>query len=200
MKRLLDNARNFRHRVAPESETFRRFAAGQTPGTLFITCSDSRVIPALITGAVPGEVFELRNAGNIIPPYTPGGESGEAATIEYAVEVLKVRDIIICGHSHCGAVGALANDQDLTSLPSVAQWVAVAKPGLAPMLGTPPDDLALSKFVQRHVMSQLEILRNYPKVRDAVDAGRLKVHGWYYRVDTAEVLELDELNGVFHRN
>ncbi|MEO3973947.1 carbonic anhydrase [Streptomyces sp. CAU 1734] len=200
MKRLLDNARNFRHRVAPESETFRRFAAGQTPGTLFITCSDSRVIPALITGAVPGEVFELRNAGNIIPPYSPEGESGEAATVEYAVEVLKVRDIIVCGHSHCGAVGALANDQDLTALPSVAQWVAVARPGLAPMLGTPPDDVELSRFVQRNVICQLDTLRTYPMVRDAVSQGRLALHGWYYRVDTAEVLELDEADGVFHRN
>jgi carbonic anhydrase len=200
MKRLLDNARNFRHRVAPESETFRRFAAGQTPGTLFITCSDSRVIPALITGAVPGEVFELRNAGNIIPPYSQANESGEAATVEYAVEVLKVQDIIVCGHSHCGAVGALANDQDLTALPSVAQWVAVARPGLAPMLGTPPDDVELSRFVQRNVMSQLEVLRGYPMVRAALDEGRLSLHGWYYRVDTAEVMELDEVNGVFHRN
>ncbi|MFF8955923.1 carbonic anhydrase [Streptomyces sp. NPDC014894] len=200
MKRLLDNARNFRHRVAPESETFRRFAAGQTPGTLFITCSDSRVIPALITGAVPGEVFELRNAGNIIPPYGPGAQSGEAATIEYAVDVLKVRDIVVCGHSHCGAVGALASDADLTALPSVAEWVAFARPALAPMLGTPPDDVAFSKYVQCHVTAQLETLRQYPKVRNAMDEGRLELHGWYYRVDTAEVLELDELHGVFNRN
>ncbi|MER5767124.1 carbonic anhydrase [Streptomyces sp. NPDC001985] len=200
MKRLLDNARNFRHRIAPESETFSRFAAGQSPGTLFITCSDSRVIPALITGAVPGEVFELRNAGNIIPPYAHGVQSGEAATIEYAVDVLKVRDIVVCGHSHCGAVGALANDQDLTTLPSVAQWVAVARPALAPMLGTPPDDIAFSSYVQRHVTAQLEALRNYPKVSAAVEEGRLQLHGWYYRVDTAEVLELDELHGVFQRN
>ncbi|MEU5974996.1 carbonic anhydrase [Streptomyces sp. NPDC047315] len=200
MKRLLTNARNFRHRVAPESETFRKFAAGQTPGTLFISCSDSRVIPALITGAVPGEVFELRNAGNIIPPYVPERESAEAATIEYAVEVLKVRDIVVCGHSHCGAVGALANDQDLTQLPCVSQWVSHARPALAPMLGTPPDDGTLAKFVQRHVMAQLETLRDYPSVRAALDSGRLKLHGWYYRVDTAEVLELDEIHGVFHRN
>lgn len=200
MKRLLDNARNFRHRVAPESETFRRFAAGQTPGTLFISCSDSRVIPALITGAVPGEVFEIRNAGNIITPYDPDHSCAESATIEYGVEVLKVKDIVVCGHSHCGAVGAVANDADLTSLPSVAQWVSSCRPALAPMLGTPPDDLTFSKYVQRHVVAQLENLRTYPKVRAAVDEGRLNLHGWYYRVDTAEVLELDELNGVFNRN
>ncbi|MEW1545733.1 carbonic anhydrase [Streptomyces tsukubensis] len=200
MKRLLTNARNFRHRVAPESETFRRFAAGQTPGTLFISCSDSRVIPALITGAVPGEVFELRNAGNIIPPYEAGRQCAEAATVEYAVEVLKVHDIVVCGHSHCGAVGALANDQDLTGLPSVSQWVAFARPALTPMLGTPPDDATLARYVQLHVTAQLATLRGYPAVRAALDAGRLKLHGWYYRVDTAEVLELDETQGVFHRN
>ncbi|MER6910755.1 carbonic anhydrase [Streptomyces sp. NPDC000594] len=200
MKRLLDNARTFRHRIAPESETFRRFATGQKPGTLFITCSDSRVIPALITGAVPGEVFELRNAGNIVPPYRPGLPSGEAATIEYAVDVLKVRDIVVCGHSHCGAVGALAAAQDLSALPSVARWVEVARPALAPLLGVPPEDPSLAAHVQCHVVAQLETVRNYPTVRAAVLDGRLRLHGWYYRVDTAEVLELDELKGEFHRN
>ncbi|GGZ26399.1 carbonic anhydrase [Streptomyces inusitatus] len=200
MKHLLDNARNFRHRMAPESDTFRGFASGQNPGTLFITCSDSRVIPSLITGSAPGEVFELRNAGNIIPPYGPGAQSGEAATIEYAVDVLRVQDIVVCGHSHCGAVGALASDADLTELPSVAEWVAFARPALAPMLGTPPDDLAFADYVQRHVSAQLETLRGYPKVQNAINEGRLELHGWYYRVDTAEVLELDELRGEFHQN
>ncbi|WP_031147843.1 carbonic anhydrase, partial [Streptomyces xanthophaeus] len=113
-------ARSFRHRIAREKEIFRSFALGQSPATLFITCSDSRVVPTLITAAAPGELFELRNAGNIVPPYRPGYRTGEAATIEYAVEVLKVRDIIVCGHSHCGAVGAVARGEDLTHLPSVA--------------------------------------------------------------------------------
>ncbi|MFD7549369.1 carbonic anhydrase [Streptomyces sp. NPDC059578] len=200
MKKLLDNARTFQQRVAPESEMYRQFAAGQSPGTLFITCSDSRIVPSLIMGSAPGEVFELRNAGNIIPPYRPGRQSGEAATVQYAVDVLRVQDIIVCGHSHCGAIAAVAQEQDLTALPSVAEWVSFARPGLAPILGSPPEDPTLSNFVQTHVVSQLETLRGYPEVHTAVADGRLRLHGWFYRVDTAEIHELDENDGAFHRH
>ncbi|MFJ4684605.1 carbonic anhydrase [Streptomyces sp. NPDC091377] len=200
MRKLLDNARTFRDRVAPASDMYQQFAVGQSPGTLFITCSDSRVVPALILGSGPGEVFELRNAGNIVPPYDPDRSSGEAATLQYAVDVLRVQDIVICGHSHCGAIGAVASRQDLASLPSVARWVSFARPGLEPLLGTPPQDPTMSAFVQRHVATQLDTLRGYPEVRAAVAEGRLSLHGWYYRVDTAEVLELDTGDGEFHRH
>ncbi|MFE4668882.1 carbonic anhydrase [Streptomyces sp. NPDC056716] len=200
MKKLLDNARTFHDRIAPQSEMFRRFAAGQSPSVLFITCSDSRVVPALILRTGPGEVFELRNAGNIVPPYDPDRFSGEAATVQYAVEVLKVRDVVVCGHSHCGAIGAVASGQDLSALPSVDRWVSFARTGLRPLLDAPPQDPALAVFVQRHVAGQLDVLRGYPEVAAAVDAGRLRLHGWYYRVHTAEVLELDEGDGEFHRH
>ena len=109
MQPLIDNARTFGQRP----EEFARLAEGQSPQVLFITCSDSRVVPALITGARPGELFELRTAGNIVPPYASEHPTSEAATIEYAVEVLGVRDIVVCGHSHCGAVGALVRGDDL---------------------------------------------------------------------------------------
>ncbi|MEU9334261.1 carbonic anhydrase [Streptomyces sp. NPDC048290] len=198
MKKLLDNARTFHDRVAPQRDMFRRFAAGQSPSTLFITCSDSRVVPALILRTGPGEVFELRNAGNIVPPYDPDRFSGEAATLQYAVDVLQVKDVVVCGHSHCGAIGAVASGQDLAALPSVDRWVSFARPGLSPLLGAPPQDPAMAAFVQRHVAAQLDTLRGYPEVASAAAAGRLRLHGWYYRVDTAEVLELDEGDGEFH--
>ncbi|WP_210589758.1 carbonic anhydrase [Streptomyces sp. GESEQ-35] len=197
MNELLERARSFRHRIAPDREAFRRFADGQSPTTLFISCSDSRVVPTLITAAAPGELFELRNAGNIVPPYRPGYRSGEAATIEYAVEVLKVRDIVVCGHSHCGAVGAVARNDDLTALPSVADWVALARPALASLLGTPPEDPALPDVVQRHVTAQLETLRGYPQIERGTAEGQLRLHGWFYRVDTAELWELDDTQGAF---
>lgn len=200
MKELLDHARTFQNRIAPDRESFRRFGDGQSPGTLFITCSDSRVVPTLITGARPGELFELRNAGNVVPPYQHGLRSGEAATIEYAVDVLRVRDIVVCGHSHCGAVGALARDENLGALPSVAEWLSLARPALVPLLGTPPDDAVLRKFVQLHVIAQLEALRTYPHVERALAEGRLSLHGWFYRVDTAEVRELDFFQGIFRRH
>ena len=110
MQPLIDYARTFRHQTAARPEEFARLAEGQAPQALFITCSDSRVIPSLITGARPGELFELRTAGNIVPPYGSGQPSGETATIEYAVEVLGVTDVVVCGHSHCGAVARSCAD------------------------------------------------------------------------------------------
>ncbi|MDA5279566.1 MULTISPECIES: carbonic anhydrase [unclassified Streptomyces] len=197
MDDLLKRARSFRHRIAREKEIFRSFALGQSPATLFITCSDSRVVPTLITAAAPGELFELRNAGNIVPPYRPGYRTGEAATIEYAVEVLKVRDIIVCGHSHCGAVGAVARGEDLTHLPSVADWVDFARPALTGLLDIPPKDPALPDAVQRHVTAQLMTLRGYPQIERGTAEGQLSLHGWFYRVDTGDLWELDETRGVF---
>ncbi|MEU1281557.1 carbonic anhydrase [Streptomyces sp. NPDC005805] len=180
MQPLIDNARSF----GPRPEEFAELAAGQSPQVLFITCSDSRVVPALITGARPGQLFELRTAGNIVPPYTPERPSSEAATVEYAVEVLGVRDIVVCGHSHCGAVGALVRGDDLTGVPAVQSWLAGADP--RPTGGEA--DPAVAEGVQNHVLAQLLRLRSYPCVAGGSTAGRLTLHGWYYEVHTGAVL------------
>jgi carbonic anhydrase len=189
---LLDRARAFRTRVDFDSGEFRKLAEGQYPEALFITCSDSRVIPALITGARPGEIFELRNAGNIVPPYGRPGACGEAATIEYALEVLGVQDIVVCGHSHCGAMGALKSGDDLSALPGVDAWLRIARPELASVLQTAPDDPSLPEVAQGNVVNQLAALRSYPVVRQRLDSGRLRLHGWYYEVDTGFVYELGD--------
>ncbi|MCC9704349.1 carbonic anhydrase [Streptomyces sp. MNU76] len=209
MKALLDRARSFKRRVDFESDEYRKLAVGQFPEALFITCSDSRVIPALITGARPGEIFELRNAGNIVPPHDAyGAASGEAATIEYALEVLGVQDIVVCGHSHCGAMGALKYGADLTGLPRVDAWLDYARPALEPVLGdatgsdntsrdstgrdsASSEDPALREVVQLNIRNQLAVLRDYPVARQQLDAGRLRLHGWYYEIDTGKVHELD---------
>ncbi|MFI7019851.1 carbonic anhydrase [Streptomyces sp. NPDC050164] len=196
MKALLDRARTFRTRVDFDSGEYRKLADGQYPEALFITCSDSRVIPALITGARPGEIFELRNAGNIVPPYGRPGACGEAATIEYALEVLGVQDIVVCGHSHCGAMGALKSGDDLSALPGVDAWLHIARPELAPVLESAPDDPSLPEVSQGNVVNQLASLRSYPVVRQRLDAGRLRLHGWYYEVDTGFVYELGD-DGAF---
>ncbi|WP_376772208.1 carbonic anhydrase [Streptomyces paradoxus] len=167
-------------------------AEGQYPEALFITCSDSRVIPAMITGARPGEIFELRNAGNIVPPYGRPGACGEAATIEYALEVLGVQDIVVCGHSHCGAMGALKSGDDLSALPGVDAWLRIARPELTSVLETAPDDPSLPEVSQGNVVNQLTALRSYPVVRQRLDSGRLRLHGWYYEVDTGFVYELGD--------
>ncbi|MFF4590758.1 carbonic anhydrase [Streptomyces sp. NPDC001388] len=182
MQPLIDNARTFGQRP----EEFARLAEGQSPQVLFITCSDSRVVPALITGARPGELFELRTAGNIVPPYGSERPTGEAATIEYAVEVLGVQDVVVCGHSHCGAVGALVRGDDLDAVPAVRDWLAHAadEPGAAD-----PNDPTVAAAVQHHVLAQLLRLRSYPCVEKRLADGRLRVRGWYYEVHTGAVLE-----------
>ncbi|MFF9772344.1 carbonic anhydrase [Streptomyces sp. NPDC013978] len=219
MKALLDRARSFKRRVDFESDEYRKLAVGQFPEALFITCSDSRVIPALITGARPGEIFELRNAGNIVPPHDAyGAASGEAATIEYALEVLGVQDIVVCGHSHCGAMGALKYGADLSGLPRVDAWLDYARPALEPVLGAgtgengsaggntgsggsgrasaSSEDPGLREVVQLNIRNQLAVLREYPVARQQLDAGRLRLHGWYYEIDTGKVHELDA-DGAF---
>ncbi|MFF3942174.1 carbonic anhydrase [Streptomyces phaeofaciens] len=182
MQPLIDNARTFGQRP----EEFAELAEGQSPQVLFITCSDSRVVPALITGARPGQLFELRTAGNIVPPYGSDRPTGEAATIEYAVEVLGVQDVVVCGHSHCGAVGALVRGDDLDAVPAVRDWLAHAadEPGSAD-----PDDPAVALAVQHHVLAQLLRLRSYPCVEKRLADGRLRVRGWYYEVHTGAVRE-----------
>ncbi|MEU6291701.1 carbonic anhydrase [Streptomyces sp. NPDC015140] len=180
MQPLIDNARRFGQRP----EEFAGHAEGQSPEVLFITCSDSRVVPALITGARPGRLFELRTAGNVVPLYGTGHPSGEAATIEYAVAVLGVGDIVVCGHSHCGAVGALVRGDDLSAVPAVRDWLAYAADEPKPC---DPTDPTVAEAVQHHVLAQLERLRSYPCVESRLTEGRLRLHGWYYEVHTGAV-------------
>ncbi|MFI9366181.1 carbonic anhydrase [Kitasatospora sp. NPDC053057] len=184
MQGFIDHARTFRRRAVQDGHALRRLAAGQSPQALFITCSDSRIIPSVVTGARPGDLFELRTAGNIVPPHRPSAPSAEAATIEYAVEVLGVADIVVCGHSHCGAVGAVVRGDDLTGVPSVRDWLADGT-ALTPVT-EPSQDLAAP--VQRHVLDQLEKLRTHPSVARRADEGLLGLHGWFYEVHTGAVL------------
>ncbi|GHH44816.1 carbonic anhydrase [Streptomyces candidus] len=200
MKTLIDHARSFAatHVADPRNtEAFRALEAGQDPEALFITCSDSRVVPALITGARPGELFELRTAGNVVPPYpatghpdVPGAHAhprSEAATVEYAVCVLGVRDIVVCGHSHCGAVGALVRGEDLSAVPAVRDWLEHSVAPDAALRSTAPDTADVAEAVQAHVLAQIEKLRAYPCVRDRVADGTLTLHAWYYEVHTGRV-------------
>ncbi|WP_455577973.1 carbonic anhydrase [Actinomadura luteofluorescens] len=133
MRTFIDHARTFGSRAAENGGELHRLADGQSPLALFITCSDSRVIPSLFTGARPGELFELRTAGNIVPPYRLDRPTSEAATIEFAIEILGVADVVVCGHSHCGAVGALVRGDDLSAAPAVRTWLAEAA-GTSPRL------------------------------------------------------------------
>ena len=198
MQSLIDNARLFPKRAADRRTDLGRLAAGQNPEALFITCSDSRVVPALITGAGPGELFELRTAGNIVPVHHAERVTAEAATIEYAVEVLEVANIIVCGHSHCGAVGALLSAGDLTAIPSVRRWLADTEPH-DPVRDamTDADGASITSAVQRHVLTQLDRLRTHPSVAARVDEGRLALHAWFYAIDTGVVSAHHPQSGTF---
>ncbi|MFE9723868.1 carbonic anhydrase [Streptomyces sp. NPDC005794] len=193
MQPLIDHARSFRERSTERPEEFAQLAQGQSPQVLFITCSDSRVVPALITGARPGELFELRTAGNIVPPYVSGQPTSEAATVEYAVEVLGVSDIIVCGHSHCGAVGALVRGDDLTAVPAVRDWLAHSTSRPEGAVADP----AVAEAVKNHVLTQLLRLRSYPCVEKRLAGGQIRLHGWFYEVHTGTVLSHDVASDTF---
>ncbi|HYZ56924.1 MAG TPA: carbonic anhydrase [Streptosporangiaceae bacterium] len=188
MQSLIDHARRFPALAAQRGVELNRLAAGQHPQALFITCSDSRVVPALITGARPGDLFELRTAGNIVPRHLPGQSCSEAATIEYAVEVLGVRDIVVCGHSHCGAVGALVRGEDLTSIPAVRDWLKNAdlRSTLSGSSTHPGPDVA--EAVQQHVLIQLDRLHGFPAIARRLTGGELRLHAWFYEIHTGRVL------------
>ncbi|MFG2820124.1 carbonic anhydrase [Kitasatospora sp. NPDC048365] len=198
MDPLIDRARAFPQRAEAGGRHLTALAGGQSPQALFITCSDSRVVPALITGADPGDLFELRTAGNIVPEYRPDAPSGEAATIEYAVEVLEVRDLVVCGHSHCGAVGAVVRGDDLSVVPAVRDWLSTAAdPGALRADATDLFDPTVAGPVQRHVLAQLERLRGYPGIAARLADGRLRLHGWFYEIHTGLVLSHRADSGLF---
>jgi carbonic anhydrase len=183
----------------PLQTLFEQLAKGQNPETLFITCSDSRIDPTLLTKAQPGDLFILRNAGNIVPPHG-AGNGGEAATIEFAVAALGVKDIIICGHSHCGAMHGLLHPEKVASLPAVSAWLSHAEMTRRIMrenYGHLEGDRLLTATVEENVLVQIENLQTLPAVGSRLVRGDLRLHGWFYKIETAEVFAYDEGNGQF---
>jgi carbonic anhydrase len=197
MDPFIDRARTFAQRAGQAGRVLDGLATGQSPRVLFISCSDSRVVPALITGSDPGDLFELRTAGNIVPAYHADSASGETATIEYAVDVLGVRDIVVCGHSHCGAVGAVVRGDDLSVVPAVRSWLRNADRNVLRADGTDVFDPTVAGPVQRHVLAQLEQLREYPGIARRLLDGQVQLHGWFYEVHTGLVLAHRSDSGLF---
>ncbi|MFH0179775.1 carbonic anhydrase [Streptomyces cacaoi] len=199
MKDLTRGFKRFRRDVFPaQAELFARLATTHQPDVLFIGCSDSRVIPELITQRGPGDMFVIRTAGNLVPPYDSYAD-GVTASIEYAVGVLGVTDVIVCGHSDCGAMTALARDSDLGGLPAVATWLRHAEaPKACPQAayGCTSAD-AVDALIRDNVTGQLANLRTHPAVAQALAQSMMTLHGWVYDIGSGCIDELDPDTGRF---
>lgn len=178
-----------------EAEFARLIKEGQNPKILFIGCSDSRVVPELILKARPGDIFVIRTAGNFVPPFVSQAVDGVAASIQYAVEVLNIPHIIVCGHSHCGAIRGLFQDLDPNQLGEVKRWIklgeeakrmtlANAKPGISQ-----EDIYKITEEV--NVLTQLENLMTFSFIKKAVDDGRVALHGWYFDIELGQIFYYD---------
>jgi carbonic anhydrase len=201
MNELIGRVHTFATHVFPaQSALYSHLAAfGQSPKSLMISCADSRVVPEQIMQAGPGELFVCRNAGNIVPPYaTQNG--GVSSTVEYAIEALKVTDVIVCGHSDCGAMKALMNPEMLEGMPNVAAWLRhshTAKCVVDSGYGALESAEAVRAASLENVVVQLAHLRTHPSVAAAIARGELALHGWFFDIAAGEVLALDGVTGQF---
>ncbi len=195
MQKLIDGHKRFLAEVFPAKKShFHLLSEGQTPAWLFITCADSRIVPDLVLGTEPGDLFISRNIGNIVP-ITSQDVDGVTATIEYSVEVLKVRHAIVCGHSDCGALKAALDRKSLANLPKARRWLDHVEAAFAyrqPLNPADGDSAELASLIRGNVVAQLMNLHAQPPVARAVAEGRLTVHGWYYDILTGRIEEYDE--------
>ena len=195
MDKVIAGYKRFLAEVFPaRRDQFKLLADSQAPEYLFITCSDSRVVPDLILGTGPGDLFITRNAGNVVP-VTAHDVDGCKATIEYAVDVLRVKHAILCGHSDCGAMKAALDKKGLESLPKAKRWLEHVEAAFNHRQPLNPLDGAhveLASLIRGNVVAQLQNLHAQPSVRKAEAEGRLTIHGWYYDILSGRIEEYDE--------
>ena len=200
MQRLIDGIHHFKTTIfGTQRELFEELAKGQSPQTLFITCSDSRIDPNLITQTTPGELFIMRNAGNLVPPYG-ASQGGEAATIEFAVAGLGVKDVIVCGHSHCGAMKGLLDPPSARDFPALTHWLSHAESTrriVADKYAERDSQALLNVTIQENVLAQLENLRTHPVIASCLAQNKIKLHGWVYKIETGEVFGYNPENEQF---
>ena len=195
-KRLIEGLLRFSRDTFPHyREHYERLVSeGQKPTTLFVGCSDSRVVPSLLMNALPGELFVVRNVANFVPPYEEnGGYHGVSAAIEFATVVLEVTDIVVCGHSDCGGIRALYAPPD-TSTPHINKWLELGREAMVEGEAG-PETLRLTE--QRSIALQLDRLLTFPTVSERIAKGSLSLHGWYYVIEEGRVDFLDITDGSF---
>jgi len=207
VKKLLNGIVDFRKNVRPAvKDTFALLALGQRPDTLFIACSDSRVVPNLFASTEPGDMFVIRNVGNLIPAYQSDAPQdplfgSEAAAIQFGLANLPITDVIVCGHSECGAIGALARGEAHEESPAFSCWLRHGAGSLRKLQA----GARLGSHLERHnqlaqinVLEQLEHLKTYPAVSQRLAGGSLRLHGWYFDIKEANVYEYEPSEGRFH--
>ena len=204
MQKLIDGVHYFQNvGFRQQQELFERLAGGQSPEACFITCADSRIDPNLITNAKPGQLFIVRNAGNVIPCYGTqnNGELaavaprvGDELAVEFAVGVLGIKDIIVCGHTHCGAMKGVLNPDSLSSLPTLKNWLhhcdataEIIKDHYSHLSG---EDL-YTATAEENVLVQMEHLRTLPIIASRASRGMINLHGWMYKIETGEIFAYD---------
>ncbi|MEK7388201.1 MAG: carbonic anhydrase [Elusimicrobiota bacterium] len=203
MKKLVEGIVRFRREMRPEYRAqFAHLALDQSPDTLFIACSDSRVVPNTFASTDPGDLFVLRNPGNIVPPEDSSrmpAAAGAAAAIEFAVRRLRVKDVVVCGHSDCGAMKALAVEDGKESGP-LAAWLEVARDSLIELQRRPqlaPERSLHDRLAQAHALAQLDHLRTHASVRQALSEGLLRLHAWWFDLAGADVHAWEPALGRF---
>lgn len=181
---------------------FNEYGRQQHPHSLFIGCSDSRVVPSMITKTIPGELFIIRNIANLVPPYRESSEFlATTSAIEYAVQVLNVKNIIICGHSNCGGCAALWHDHGNTGLmPHTRRWLELASPikeRVTRIMATA--DLAAREWLTEriNIIEQMNHLMTYPYIRERVENNELKIYGWHYMLHSGKIYQYNESAGYF---
>jgi len=199
MQRLIDGVHKFqKDEFGNYRELFRKLSReGQNPHTLFITCSDSRVLAELITQSKPGDLFVVKNVGNIVPPaHVRGDTNSTAAAIEFAVDTLRVNDVVICGHSQCGAIAAMLGKYPVSSsTPHLRDWLGLARP----VMDTLNKDYAHLRYAaeretaaaEENVLFGLDSLHSYSCVQERLMNGSLRLHGWFFKIATAELFAYD---------
>ncbi len=206
MKILFDGVKHFsRTDFEKNRELFRSISSSQKPHTLFIGCSDSRVVPDLITKSLPGDLFVIRNVANLVPHYRASSEYlATTSAIEYAVIVLGVENIVVCGHSNCGGCRALfMNDAELEKIPHTRKWLELAKraryeaESIAREYGNAADYQWLVE--QENIVEQMNHLLSYPFIEERFNRGELNIYGWYYEIGTGTVYNYNRTEKVFEK-
>jgi carbonic anhydrase len=200
MQSLIKGIHKFENEIFDSKiELFKKLEKGQNPEVLFITCSDSRINPNLITQTEPGDLFIVRNAGNIIPAYG-NQSSGEMASIEFALDGLGIKDIIVCGHSHCGAMKGLLQPKIVENLPAMKSWLQNAETTKRIVFDHYKHlegDALLMATIEENVLMQIEHLKTHPAVATRLARNEIRIHAWVYKFETGKIFKYDQATGQF---